>query len=229
MDQAIDSNSFQILSGSAYVVERALAAGGKRFAINYDLLIQMPEVFAAYMARTPVHLVVDKSHRMKAGEGSQRGYLLLNLSPLPVRRDILSGTPMPQSPEDLVSQINFLWPGQGLGRAMSQGRSRQVLGDLYVRTTKEELGLPPRDTHFHQVEMGRGQLALYGLVRSESLRQLSSIRSGTIDFIGARRSVMRLLQASSNPCLALRSITSDIVGIVLVSSTKFWKMVLRRR
>src|SRR3546814_13214847 len=61
--------------------------------------------------------------------------------------------------------------------------------------------------------MGQGQLALYSLVRSESLRQLSNIRSGAIDFAGARKSVMRLLQLSSNPLLALRAITSDITGI----------------
>jgi hypothetical protein len=121
---------------------------------------------------------------------------------------------MPQSSSDLVSQLNFLWPGQGLGLEISRGTPpREVLGSLYVRTTKEELGLPARYTHFHQVGMGQGQLALYSLVRSESLRQLSNIRSGVIDFSGARKSVMRLLQLSSNPMLALRAITSDITGI----------------
>jgi SNF2 family DNA or RNA helicase len=151
---------------------------------------------------------------MKAGEGSQRGALLLNLSSLPIRRDILTGTPMPQSPYDLISQLNFLWPGQGLGLDITRGLlPRQVLGDLYVRTTKQELGLPPRYTRFHQVGMGRGQLALYGLVRSQALHQLSNIRLGAIDFISARRSVMRLLQLSSNPVLALRSLTSDVAGI----------------
>lgn len=214
MEPGTAEGPFQILSGTAYAIERMLASGSTRFVINYDLLIQIPEVISAYLARHPVHLIVDESHRMKAGEGSQRGALLLSLSPLPARRDILSGTPMPQSPDDLVSQVNFLWPGQGLGLDISRGRPpREVLGDLYVRTTKQELGLPPRNTYFHQVEMGRGQLALYGLVRSESLRQLSNIRSGSIDFVGARRSVMRLLQLSSNPVLALRAITSDVVGV----------------
>jgi SNF2 family DNA or RNA helicase len=209
-----NSEPFQILSGSAYNVETNLNTGGSRFVINYDLLIQMPSVFGTYLSRHPVHLIVDESHRMKAGEASQRGALLLSLAPLPVRRDILSGTPMPQAPEDLMSQLNFLWPGQGLGLEISRGRSpKDVLGELYVRTTKEELGLPPRFTYFHQISMGRGQLALYSLVRSETLRQLSNIRTGAIDLIGARKSVMRLLQLSSNPILALRSITKDITGI----------------
>jgi hypothetical protein len=42
---------------------------------------------------------------------------------------------------------------------------------------------------------------------------LSNLRTGAIDLIGARKSVMRLLQLSSNPVLALRSITKDITGI----------------
>jgi SNF2 family DNA or RNA helicase len=215
MDPArADMEPFQVLGGNDRTIEAALVGGGKRFVINYDLLIQHPSLVGAYLARRPVHLILDESHRMKAGEASQRGALLLSLAPLPVRRDVLSGTPMPQAPSDIVSQLNFLWPGQGLGLQISQGTPpREVLGSLYVRTTKEELGLPPRYTHFHQVGMGRGQLALYGLVRSEALRQFANIRSGSIDFAGARKSVMRLLQLSSNPMLALRAITADIAGI----------------
>lgn len=210
----LDTDAFQVLSGAGHIIETMLASGGRRFVINYDLLIQHPGIIGAYLARQPVHLILDESHRMKAGEASQRGALLLSLAPLPIRRDVLSGTPMPQSPSDLVSQLNFLWPGQGLGMQISGGKQpREVLGSLYVRTTKEELGLPARYTHFHQVGMGQGQLALYGLVRSESLRQLSNVRAGAIDFAGARKSVMRLLQLSSNPLLALRAITSDIAGI----------------
>lgn len=209
-----DTEGFQILSGSSHAIEAALASGRRRFVINYDLLIQHPALIGAYLARQAVHLIIDESHRMKAGEASQRGALLLSLAPLPVRRDVLSGTPMPQAPSDLISQLNFLWPGQGLGLEISRGTPpREVLGSLYVRTTKEELGLPPRYTHFHQVSMGRGQLALYSLVRSEALRQLSNVRSGVIDFADARKSVMRLLQLSTNPLLALRAITADITGI----------------
>lgn len=210
----VNNDAFQVLSGTGHAIETILTSGGRRFVINYDLLIQHPGIIGAYLARHPVHLILDESHRMKAGEASQRGALLLSLAPLPIRRDVLSGTPMPQSPSDLVSQLNFLWPGQGLGMQISGSRTpREVLGNLYVRTTKEELNLPARYTHFHQVGMGQGQLALYGLVRSESLRQLSSIKSGAIDFASARKSVMRLLQLSSNPLLALRAITSDIAGV----------------
>lgn len=214
---APDNNAeqFTVLSGSREAIQRALASGASRFLINYDLIIQIPEVFSAYLARQPVHLVLDEAHRMKAGARSQRGALLLNVASLPVRRDILTGTPMPQQPGDLQSQLDFLWPGAGLGNQIGRGAApRAVLGQLYVRTTKEELGLPKPKRRFLRVPMADGQMALYGIVRDEALRQFSSLRlERRIDLIGAKKSVMRLLQLSANPVLALRSITQDMIGV----------------
>ena len=84
---------------------------------------------------------------------------------------------MPQAPSDLQSQLDFLWPGAGLGLRISQGAApRQVLGNLYVRTTKSELGLLKPHRKFIHVEMNPGQQALYAVVRSEALKQLSSLK-----------------------------------------------------
>jgi SNF2 family DNA or RNA helicase len=222
VDECIDPNApngnaepFTILVGSAEAIQRTLASGATRFVINYDMMIQIPEVISAYLARQPVHLVLDEAHRMKAGARSQRGTLLLNLAALPIRRDILTGTPMPQQPSDIQSQLDFLWPGSGLGTQIGRGIApRVVLGQLYVRTTKEELGLPKPRRHFIQVRMAEGQMAFYSIVRDEALRQFSSLRlERKIDLIGAKKSVMRLLQLSANPALALRSITQDMIGV----------------
>jgi hypothetical protein len=217
-DDAPDGNAeqFTVLAGlSAFAIEKALGSGATRFVINYDLLITIPDIISAYLARHFVHVVLDEAHRMKAGARSQRGALLLNLAALPIRRDILTGTPMPQQPSDIQSQLDFLWPGTGLGSQIEMGISpRQVLGELYVRTTKEELGLPKPHRRFLQVPMAEGQMALYAIVRDETLRQFSSLRrERTIDLIGAKKSVMRLLQLSANPILALQSITRDAVGL----------------
>ncbi len=88
---------------------------------------------------------------------------------------------------------------------------KEVLGQLYVRTTKQELGLPEATRHFYPVKMADGQLALYSVVRSEALRQLTrAVRSGGgPDYVKARKSVMRLLQLSSNPTLALQAMIAD--------------------
>lgn len=59
--------------------------------------------------------------------------------------------------------------------------------------------------------MADGQLALYSVVRHEALRQLTkAVRSaGGPDYVKARKSVMRLLQLSANPTLALQAMLAD--------------------
>jgi len=220
MDSAAPDNNaekFTVLSGGRDAISNALEAGGRRFLMSYDQLIQIPEVVGAYLARRPVHLILDESHRMKGGLASLCGAVLLNLSSLPIRRDILSGTPMPQASGDLQSQLDFLWPGAGLGLKIARGISpRQVLGSLYVRTTKTDLNLPKRYQHRISVDMNPGQQALYSIVRSETLKQLSSLKNERrIDLYGARRSVMTLLQLSVNPVLGLQAMseTNQISGV----------------
>jgi SNF2 family DNA or RNA helicase len=210
---APDGNTepFTIITASGDALQKALNSGATRFVISYDLMIQNAEILTTFASQNRVHLVLDEAHRMKAGFGSQRGSLLLNIAPLPIRRDILTGTPMPQQPSDIQSQLDFLWPGAGLGLQISRGKApRKVLGELYVRTTKQDLDLPKPHRHFLSVPMADGQMALYGIVKSEFLRQVSSLGlDDRFDAPAARRSVMRLLQLSSNPVLALRSIADD--------------------
>ncbi len=202
---------FLILTGNAVTVRQGLLSDSNRIVLNYEQLLSIPDDFANYLAQNPVHLVLDESHRVKGGASVKRGIVLLNAASLPVRRDILTGTPMPQSPKDLCSQLDFLWPGAGLGVQIAAGRApRDVISSLYVRTTKQELGLPPVTRHFISVGMGRGQSALYAVVRKEALRDLSSLKSGSgVDVRKARRSVTRLLQLSSNPVLAATAMLNN--------------------
>jgi len=205
------SEPFTVLDGNETQNDTALRSGHRRFLMSYDLLVRQQALIANYLARQSVHLVLDESHRMKAGGGSQRGAFLINVSSLPSRRDILSGTPMPQDAGDMASQLKFLWPGSGYDLQIERGATpRSVLGSLYVRTTKGELGLKPAKRFFHDVMMGDGQLALYGVVKSEILRQLTkAISQPGPDFLSARKSVMRLLQLSVNPTLALQAMSRD--------------------
>jgi SNF2 family DNA or RNA helicase len=206
------ANPFIVLDGREDQTDEQLRSGAKRFVISYDLLVRQQPTIAAYLARQPVHVVLDESHRMKAGMASQRGAFLLSVSSLPTRRDILSGTPMPQDANDLASQLGFLWPGQGLDLKLQRGASpKAVLGQLYVRTTKQELELPEATRHFHKIKMADGQLALYSVVRHEALRQLTKAvrNAGGPDYVKARKSVMRLLQLSANPTLALQAMVAE--------------------
>ena len=212
------AEEFTVLDKGEKETSEALASGSTRFIISYDLAIRQQSTLANHIAINPTHLVLDESHRMKAGWASQRGSFLLGISALPIRRDILSGTPMPQSASDMEAQLEFLWPGQGLGREISLGKKtpRDVLGNLYVRTTKKELGLPAAKRHFRDINMSDGQLALYSIVRDEFLRNhakgMSKGLSGE-QILKARKSVMRLLQLSVAPTLALNAMANDDVEI----------------
>ena len=204
---------FTLLNGREDQTRRQLTSGATRFIVSYDLIIRQQGIISAHIATHPTHLVLDESHRMKAGFMSQRGSFLLNVSPLPVRRDILSGTPMPQGASDIESQLDFLWPGHGLGLEVVNGSSpRDVLGNLYVRTTKEELELPKVHRDFVDVSMSDGQLALYSIVKNEFVQNYSKNHNqGLIgsELRKARRSVMRLLQLSVNPMLALTAMANE--------------------
>jgi SNF2 family DNA or RNA helicase len=204
---------FTVLDGREDDTTAALLSGATRFLISYDLMIRQQAVIATHFATHPVHLVLDEAHRMKAGTLSQRGAFLLKIATLPVRRDILTGTPMPQAASDIESQLDFLWPGHGLGVEIMRGKSpREVLGNLYVRTTKQDLDIPEPTREFIDVAMKPGQLALYSIVRSEFLRKFASQINrdmGKSQILRARRSVMRLLQLSVNPAQALSAMAND--------------------
>jgi SNF2 family DNA or RNA helicase len=206
-----DLSPFVRLEGGADSIRSALGAEPRRAIISYDQVIRVADVLADFMRMHRVHLIVDESHRMKGGGFSQRGAALLSLAHLPVRRDILTGTPIPNSLSDIAPQIDFLWPGQGIGRrVLDSDQPSAVLRPLYVRTTKHELELPRIVRQYIPIEMSDPQLVLYSLVRDSLLQRLAGVSpTANIDLARARTAVMRLLQIASNPILAVRSMTFE--------------------
>lgn len=193
----------QLVGGEARIAD-LLRSNPQRMLISYDQLVRVESQIEELLSRHRVHLVLDEAHRMKAGTASRRGAVLLKLGYLAVRRDILTGTPMPQRPADMQSQLDFLWPGAGLGARVSAGEApRSVLGNLYVRTTKQQLDLGDRERIEVPVSLTDAHLAFYAVLKSDVHAQASLLRQGRRGFnlIRARRSVMRLLQASVNPLL----------------------------
>ena len=112
---------FITLTGSSENAREGLNSHANRLMLNYEQLLSISDQFMRYLARNAVHLVLDESHRMKGGAAVKRGLILLNCASLPIRRDIMTGTPMPQSSNDLISQLDFLWPGSGLGLGIAGG------------------------------------------------------------------------------------------------------------
>lgn len=194
---------FQRVTGDARTIRSILDNPKfRRFYINYELAsVNFAELRRFLdMNIGKVHLVFDESHRIKAGVGSLRGQLALSLANLAGRRDILSGTPMPQGAFDIASQADFLFPAHGLGTRIRNGESpSDVMRNLFVRTRKSELKLPPYEVVTERVDMAPTQAAIYSILCNSTIAQFNfQGRANRISDLAKAR-VIRLLQASAFP------------------------------
>jgi SNF2 family DNA or RNA helicase len=216
-----DRPSVHRLTGGITGVASALAEDPEVCLITYQLLPNVQRDVAEWAHRHRTHIVLDEAHRIKAGGGITAKAALM-LSGMGVRRDILTGTPLPQSPEDLRPQLEFLWPGQRIlpeYRLDSQSSDQDIaevqrrVEPLYVRTTKKDLHLPPLKLNIVPVELGPMQREFYELLRSEAKRKASEMPSGDRAYLRSLgRHVVRLLQAASNPILLTQDAWAEDAG-----------------
>lgn len=184
--------------------------------ITYQQLTRVPDLMAAHCARHKVHVYLDESHRIKSGIAKQTARAALALSCLPVGKLIMSGTPMPQSTDDLIPQFAFLYPEI----AANSDTVVELIRPVYVRTNKKELGLPPVTRVMAQLPMSPVQNELYKLMKFEVAREAASALSISNKqvFRALGRSVARLLQFVSNPALLSAELSfahADLLAAVL--------------
>lgn len=167
--------------------------------ITYQQLARVPDLMAAHCGRHKVHVYLDESHRIKSGIAKRTARAALALSCLPVGKLIMSGTPMPQSTDDLIPQFAFLYPEI----VADADTVVELIRPVYVRTNKKELGLPPVTRLMAQLPMAPMQNELYKLMKFEVAREAASALSirNKQAFRALGRSVARLLQFVSNPAL----------------------------
>jgi len=207
---------FQRLRGGADRISRDLADDPRFMLITYQQLARVSDIIAQHCAGHRVHVFLDESHRIKSGMSGQSARAILNFSHLPVGKLIMSGTPMPQATEDLISQFMFLYPEVP---AVAENVV-ELIRPVYVRTNKAELGLPPVTIHMVELPMAPLQAELYRLMKFEVAREAAtalSVRSKRA-FRTLGRSVARLLQFVSNPALLASEIGfahADILAAVL--------------
>ena len=191
--------SFVRLRGGRSNIQELLDANPRFAIITYQQLVRVRDVVSAYCARNAVHLFLDESHRIKSGVERQTARAALALSHLPISKLIMTGTPMPQSTEDLIPQLAFLYPEV---RSTSD-TVVDLIRSIYVRTTKAELGLPPIDRELISLPMAPLQRELYRLMKFEVARDAAAALGsrGRQTFRTLGRSVARLLMFVSNPSL----------------------------
>ncbi|MBN9091121.1 MAG: DEAD/DEAH box helicase [Reyranella sp.] len=211
-----DEVSFTRLRGGRDRISELLETAPSFMLITYQQLARVPKLIAGFCAKHRVHIFLDESHRIKSGTTKQTARAVLGLSHLTVGKLIMSGTPMPQSREDLIPQFAFLYPEV----PANEDNVVALLKPVFVRTTKKQLDLPPITVSTVPLRMAPMQHELYKLMRSEVAREAATAltTTGRQRFRALGRSVARLLQLVSNPALissGLASAHPDFLAAVL--------------
>lgn len=175
--------------------------------VNYEQLENRSRVqrISNWMDRTSTMLVIDEAHRIKGGDKSIRWQACLNLGTHAVRVDLLTGTPMPQSQEDLKNLFSLSW--QGIPRHYFTNTRLSTLrrGGVFVRTTKRELELPPMQIKRVSVPMSPVQRDIYSALRRTFAGQFAMGDGDYGYFEKKGKAVMTLLAAATNPGLLMRA------------------------
>ncbi|WP_257667286.1 DEAD/DEAH box helicase [Parapedobacter tibetensis] len=201
--------------------------------VNYEKLRKDVSQLIPFFINNKVHLILDESHRIKSGTNNISYGQIIKLADLAKRRDILSGTPMPQSYTDLEPQFDFLWPGENIIPEHTRSKDEDILpkvnqaiNGLFVRTTKNELGLEDPIIDYTLIPMGKIQAELYRLFKSEAARVISGMDKPSIyNFRRIGRSVVKLLQAATNPILLTAKDEYGEETLSVPQNREFWELL----
>lgn len=172
------------------------------FLITYQQYILVSDIIAKLLDMHEFYVFLDESHRIKGGVNSRTGREIQTISHLPVGKLIMSGTPMPNHPTDLIPQFKFLFPEV---EEVDETSVVDKIQRVYVRTTKDELGLKQPIKILKKIPFNEPQRNLYELARSEELRKVKILSRNEKTYLRSLgRSYMRLLQIVSNPALLLK-------------------------
>ena len=190
---------FVRLRGGETAIHEALMGEPRFMIITYDQLPRVKTLIISLLSAGNVFMFLDESHRIKGGKQIKRADAILEMAHLPKRKLIMSGTPMPQGPKDLVSQFSFLYPS----KASDESNVIDLIQPIYVRTTKGQLGIPEVTHKVVAVKMSPLQREIYRTLKSEVRRQLNPVLSDTSKYELRRigKCVMKVMEFVSNPAL----------------------------
>lgn len=219
-------------------------AAAEVLLVNYHRLAGYYDEVAAWVRNGQTLVVLDEAHRMKAGRNGLHGSSCLDLAFDAVRRDILSGTPAPQSANDFVALIDYMWPGQAtrvlpptalVPRPPSSALSKvaQTIAPLFVRTTKDELELDEPKKKVKEVPLDGLHAAIYQSLRDRYAGELQLNMSDRNELSRMGTITMYLLEAATNPhLLAAGSIEGDDAAfrhppLPVEPGSRLWDLIQR--
>lgn len=190
---------FVRLRGGEAAIQIDLRTNPRFMLITYDQLSRVKNTIVSLLSSGNIYMFLDESHRIKGGKQIKRADAILEMAHLPKRKLIMSGTPMPQSPKDMVSQFSFLYPTKDV----TDTTVIDLIQPIFVRTTKGQLGIPKLDHRVVQVPMTQLQREIYKTLKSEVRRQLNPVLSDSSRYELRRigKCVMKVMEFVSNPSL----------------------------
>ena len=178
---------------------------------NYEQM-ESPEKLARlthWVSQGKTLLILDEAHRVKGGSASVRWRAADKLAQVASRIDVLTGTPMPQAYDDLRNLFSLAWRGIPTPFFSDSLLKSLPRGGAFVRTTKDELGLPPVNYHTVKIPMGEIQHHVYTALR-RSYRGLFRLSIEDETVLAKRgRAVFALLGAATNPGLLMSTINEE--------------------
>lgn len=190
---------FVRLRGGYSSIDRILRDQPRFMLITYQQFARVADLINRYLEQHSVFMYLDESHRIKSGLQGVTPEAILKSCTLPERKLILSGTPMPQSIADMIPQFSFLYPDV----IPSVDSVVELIKPVYVRTTKEELGLPEVSRITIPLEMSTLQREIYKSIKSEIKRQLLTMLpdASIISLRELGKRITKVIQFVSNPSL----------------------------
>lgn len=179
--------------------------------LNYEQLENSSRLLriTKWMDQAPTMLVIDEAHRVKGGGKSIRWKACLEIGAHAIRVDLLTGTPMPQSQEDLKNLFSLSWQGIPPHYFANSRLSSLKRGGVFVRTTKRELELPSMRIEPVMLSMSPVQSDIYSALRRRFAGQFGMSDGDYGYFEKKGKAVMTLLAAATNPGLLMRSYSEE--------------------
>ena len=137
----------------------------KAILLNYNRLQYRYRFFAEYIQWLTdrdhtVVTVFDESHWFKGGRAFTSA--VKRVSPWASHRVLLSGTPMPKEPKDLVHQFRALLPHRMPD--IDEDNVEEFTQNRFVRTTKKDLALKDVEIEYIPLDMDSLQSELYKII-----------------------------------------------------------------
>ena len=191
--------------------DEPISSNSEILYVNYEQLENKVRLkrLIRWVEQTPTMLVFDEAHRVKGGGNSIRWRACKEIATNSKRVDLLTGTPMPQSQEDLRNLLTLSWngiPREFFSDSRLAGLKR---GGVFVRTTKEELQLPPMTIKQVELAMSPVQKDVYAALKQCFVGQFQLSNSDSNFFNRRGKAVMTMIAAATNPGLLMGVVRED--------------------